>query len=84
MLNSKTELKRKKHIWKSGRSNKYEEDQDSPHLDMEKENLEMLSQSQLQQRTEANAWITSMANAMWEMRPRYNSDENKNENNNNE
>ncbi|WCJ38243.1 hypothetical protein M5689_019315 [Euphorbia peplus] len=54
----------------------YEEDQASPHLDMEDENHELLSQSQLQQRTEATAWRASIANTMWEMRPRYNDDNN--------
>ncbi|KAH6825955.1 hypothetical protein C2S53_001392 [Perilla frutescens var. hirtella] len=51
---------------------KYEEDQDLPPLDTEEENLEWLSQSQLRQRTEANACRMSIANAMWESRPIYN------------
>ncbi|KAH6837900.1 nuclease HARBI1-like protein [Perilla frutescens var. hirtella] len=55
----------------------YEGDQDLPPLDMEEENVEWLSQSQLQQRTEANAWRMSIANAMWESRPMYNDDGNK-------
>ncbi|KAH6779918.1 nuclease HARBI1-like protein [Perilla frutescens var. hirtella] len=45
----------------------YEGDQD-----LEEENLEWLSQSQLQQKTEANAWRMSIANAMWESRSMYN------------
>ncbi|KAH6760558.1 nuclease HARBI1-like protein [Perilla frutescens var. frutescens] len=54
----------------------YEGDQDLPPLDTEEEKLEWLSQSQLQQRTEPNAWRMSIANAMWEMRPMYNGDGN--------
>ncbi|KAH6794826.1 nuclease HARBI1-like protein [Perilla frutescens var. hirtella] len=50
----------------------YEGDQDIPPLDAEEENVECLSQSQLQQRTEANAWRMSIANVMWESRPIYN------------
>ncbi|KAH6835393.1 hypothetical protein C2S53_003244 [Perilla frutescens var. hirtella] len=50
----------------------YEGDQDVPPLDKKEENVECLSQSQLQQRTEANAWRISIANAMWESRPIYN------------
>ncbi|KAL6214003.1 hypothetical protein ACLB2K_013441 [Fragaria x ananassa] len=52
-----------------------EDDQSPSHLDMEDENLELLSQSQLQQRTEANAWRTSIANAMWARRRRNDDDE---------
>ncbi|KAH6802699.1 nuclease HARBI1-like protein [Perilla frutescens var. frutescens] len=43
---------------------KYEGDQDLPPLNMEEENVEWLSQSQLQQRTKANTWRMSIANAM--------------------
>ncbi|KAH6818771.1 nuclease HARBI1-like protein [Perilla frutescens var. frutescens] len=42
----------------------YERDQDIPPLDAEEENVEWLSQSQLQQRTETNAWRMSIANAI--------------------
>ncbi|KAH6828961.1 nuclease HARBI1-like protein [Perilla frutescens var. hirtella] len=63
-------------LWKECRSNEfsveYEGDQDLPPLDTKEENLEWLSQSQLQQRTKANAWRMSIANAMWESRPIYN------------
>ncbi|KAL6546493.1 hypothetical protein OROMI_022214 [Orobanche minor] len=61
-----------------------EEDQASPHLDMEDENHELLSQSQLEQRAEANSWRASIANAMWEMRPRYNNDGNEEDDNEDE
>ncbi|KAH6775053.1 nuclease HARBI1-like protein [Perilla frutescens var. hirtella] len=54
----------------------YEGDQDLPPPHPEEENIEWLSQSQLQQRTEANAWRMSIANSMWEARPTYNVDEN--------
>ncbi|KAH6792547.1 nuclease HARBI1-like protein [Perilla frutescens var. hirtella] len=50
----------------------YEGDQDVPPLDAEEDSVECLSQSQQQQKTEANAWIMSIANAMWESRPIYN------------
>ncbi|KAH6825318.1 nuclease HARBI1-like protein [Perilla frutescens var. hirtella] len=56
-----------------------EGDQDVPPLDTEEENVEWLSQSQLQQRTEANAWRMSIANAMWESRPMNNGDGNEND-----
>ncbi|KAH6799248.1 dessication-induced 1VOC superfamily protein [Perilla frutescens var. frutescens] len=42
----------------------YEGDEDLPPPPPEEENMEWLSQSQLQQRTEANAWRMSIANAM--------------------
>nr|XP_011468540.1 PREDICTED: uncharacterized protein LOC105352672 [Fragaria vesca subsp. vesca] len=58
-----------------------EDDQSPSHLDMEDENLELLSQSQLQQRTEANAWRTSIANAMWARRPRNDDDEDEEDSN---
>ncbi|KAL6587678.1 hypothetical protein OROMI_000656 [Orobanche minor] len=61
-----------------------EQDQAPPHLDMEDEDHELLSQSQLEQRAEANAWRMSIANAMWEMRPMYNRGENEDENNEDE
>ncbi|KAH6793608.1 hypothetical protein C2S52_004085 [Perilla frutescens var. hirtella] len=51
---------------------KYEGDEDLPPPPPEEENMEWLSQSQLQQRTEANAWRMSIANAIWETRPTYN------------
>ncbi|KAH6772261.1 nuclease HARBI1-like protein [Perilla frutescens var. frutescens] len=54
----------------------YEGDEDLPPSPPEEENMEWLSQSQLQQRTEANAWRMSIANAMWEARPTYNDDGN--------
>ncbi|KAH6827270.1 nuclease [Perilla frutescens var. hirtella] len=60
----------------SRNATEYEGDQDLSPLDTEEENLEWLSQSQLQQRTEANAWKMSIANAMWDMRPMYNGDGN--------
>ncbi|KAH6833666.1 nuclease HARBI1-like protein [Perilla frutescens var. hirtella] len=63
-------------LWKECHSDEfpveYEGDQDLPPLDTEEENFEWLSQSQLQQRTEANAWRMSIANVMWESRPIYN------------
>ncbi|KAL6560162.1 hypothetical protein OROHE_006400 [Orobanche hederae] len=61
-----------------------EEDQASSHLDMEDAYHELLSQSQLEQRAEANSWRASIANAMWEMRPRYNSDGNEEDDNEDE
>ncbi|KAH6760193.1 hypothetical protein C2S51_017142 [Perilla frutescens var. frutescens] len=54
----------------------YEGDEDLPPPSPEEENMKWLSQSQLQQRTEANAWRMSIANAMWEARPTYNDDGN--------
>ncbi|KAH6781164.1 hypothetical protein C2S52_012401 [Perilla frutescens var. hirtella] len=54
----------------------YEGDQDLPPPPPEEENMEWLSQSQLQQRTEANAWRMSIVNSMWEARPTYNGDGN--------
>ncbi|XP_062019062.1 uncharacterized protein LOC133735684 [Rosa rugosa] len=60
-----------------------EDDQSSSYLDMEDENLELLSQSQQQQRAEANAWRISIADAMWNDRPR-NDDINGNQEDNNE
>ncbi|KAH6817817.1 hypothetical protein C2S51_001420 [Perilla frutescens var. frutescens] len=54
----------------------YEGDEDLPPPPPEEENMEWLSQSQLQQRTEANAWRMSIANDMWEARPTYNDDGN--------
>ncbi|KAH6772075.1 nuclease HARBI1-like protein [Perilla frutescens var. frutescens] len=54
----------------------YEGDEDLPPPHPEEENMEWLSQSQLQQRTEANAWRMSIANAMWEVRPTCNGDGN--------
>ncbi|KAH6771423.1 nuclease HARBI1-like protein [Perilla frutescens var. hirtella] len=57
----------------------YEGDEDLPPPPLEEENMEWLSQSQLQQRTEANAWRMSIANAMWEARPTYNGDGNDDE-----
>ncbi|KAH6764130.1 nuclease HARBI1-like protein [Perilla frutescens var. frutescens] len=54
----------------------YEGDEDLPPPPPEEENMEWLSQSQLQQRMEANAWRMSIANAMWEARPTYNGDGN--------
>ncbi|KAL6191479.1 hypothetical protein ACLB2K_037869 [Fragaria x ananassa] len=58
-----------------------EDDQSPSHLDMEDENFELLSQSQLQQRTKANAWRTSIANAMWARRPRNDDDEDEEDSN---
>ncbi|KAH6759173.1 nuclease HARBI1-like protein [Perilla frutescens var. frutescens] len=57
----------------------YEGDEDLPPPPPEEENMEWLSQSQLQQRTEANAWRMSIANAILEARPTYNSDGNDDE-----
>ncbi|KAH6789455.1 hypothetical protein C2S51_004461 [Perilla frutescens var. frutescens] len=54
----------------------YEGDQDLPPPPPEEENMEWLSQSQLQQRTKANACRMSIANSMWEARPTYNGDGN--------
>ncbi|KAH6777997.1 hypothetical protein C2S51_009309 [Perilla frutescens var. frutescens] len=54
----------------------YERDEDLPPPPPEEENMECLSQCQLQQRTEANTWRMSIANAMWEARPTYNGDGN--------
>ncbi|XP_050385110.1 uncharacterized protein LOC126801712 [Argentina anserina] len=59
-----------------------EDDQSSPFLDMEDENLELLSQSQRQQRAEANAWRTTIADAMWDDRPRNDDDENEDDQDN--
>ncbi|XP_024190319.1 uncharacterized protein LOC112194302 [Rosa chinensis] len=58
-----------------------EDDQSSSYLDMEDENLELLSQSQQQQRAEANAWRISIADAMWNDRP-WNDDNGNQEDNN--
>ena len=58
-----------------------EDDQSAPYSDMEDENLELLSESQLRQRAEANAWRTSIADAMWARRPRNGGDENEADNN---
>ncbi|KAH6827125.1 nuclease HARBI1-like protein [Perilla frutescens var. hirtella] len=65
---------------KRGRSDEfrveYEGDQDLPPPPPEEENMKWLSQSQLQQRTEANAWRVSIANSIWEARLTYNGDGN--------
>ncbi|XP_062013206.1 uncharacterized protein LOC133729658 [Rosa rugosa] len=61
------------------------QENDSPsssYLDMEDENLELLSQSQQRQRAEANAWRLTIAEAMWEDRPR--NDDNESQENNND
>ncbi|KAH6813174.1 nuclease HARBI1-like protein [Perilla frutescens var. frutescens] len=57
----------------------YEGDEYLPPPPPEEENMEWLSQSQLQQRTEANVWRMSIANTMWEARPTYNGDGNDDE-----
>ncbi|KAL6197353.1 hypothetical protein ACLB2K_032962 [Fragaria x ananassa] len=56
----------------------------SSYLDMEDENLELLAQSQLQQRAEANAWRLSIAEAMWRDRPRNGDNGSQEDNNENE
>ncbi|KAL6193812.1 hypothetical protein ACLB2K_034896 [Fragaria x ananassa] len=56
----------------------------SSYLDMEDENLELLSQSQLRQRAEANAWRLSIAEAMWRDRPRNGDNGSQEDNNENE
>ncbi|KAL6531588.1 hypothetical protein OROMI_027951 [Orobanche minor] len=78
-------------FWKECRLDEFpvepEEIQASPHLDMEDENHELLSQSRLEQRAEVNEWMASIANAMWEMWLMHNGDENEeggNEDQNNE
>ncbi|XP_057803463.1 uncharacterized protein LOC131018776 [Salvia miltiorrhiza] len=45
-----------------------EEENSAPDVENDADNLEYLSQSQLSQRNEANAWRASIANAMWEKR----------------
>ena len=56
----------------------------SSYLDMEEENLELLSQTQQRQRAEANAWRLSIAEAMWADRPRNDDNENQEDNNENQ
>ncbi|XP_057792247.1 uncharacterized protein LOC131009032 [Salvia miltiorrhiza] len=48
----------------------------APDVENDANNLEYLSQSQLSQRNEANAWRASIANAMWENRSMYGNDGN--------
>ncbi|KAM7518807.1 hypothetical protein LguiB_017769 [Lonicera macranthoides] len=54
------------------------------HLDIEEENLELLSQTQQQQRADANAWRLTIAEAMWNDRPHNNENGNQEDNNENE
>ncbi|VFQ71810.1 unnamed protein product [Cuscuta campestris] len=51
------------------------ESSSSSYLDMEEENFEILSQTQQQQRTEANAWRHGIAEAMWGDRPQNDANE---------
>ncbi|XP_057790941.1 uncharacterized protein LOC131008056 [Salvia miltiorrhiza] len=53
-----------------------EEENVAPDVENDVDNLEYLSQSQLSQRNEANAWRASIANAMWEKRSTYGNDGN--------
>ncbi|VFQ97218.1 unnamed protein product [Cuscuta campestris] len=47
----------------------------SSYLNMEEENFDILSQTQQQQRTEANAWRHGIAEAMWGDRPQNDANE---------
>ncbi|VFQ64996.1 unnamed protein product [Cuscuta campestris] len=51
------------------------ESSSSSYLDMEEENSEILSQTQQQQRTEANAWRHGIAEAMWADSPQNDANE---------
>ncbi|KAM7467275.1 hypothetical protein LguiB_014837 [Lonicera macranthoides] len=61
-----------------------ENDSSPSHLDIEEENLELLSQTQQQQRADANAWRLTIAEAMWNDRPHNNENGNQEDNNENE
>ncbi|KAM7471053.1 hypothetical protein LguiA_009236 [Lonicera macranthoides] len=61
-----------------------ENDSSPSYLDIEEENLELLSQTQQQQRVDANAWRLTIAEAMWNDRPHNNENENQKDNNENE
>ncbi|KAM7523662.1 hypothetical protein LguiA_013564 [Lonicera macranthoides] len=61
-----------------------ENDSSPSHLDIEEENLELLSQTQQQQRADANAWRLTIAEAMWNDRPHNNENGNQDDNNENE
>ena len=56
----------------------------SSYLDMEEENLELLSQTQQRQRAEANAWRLGIAKARWADRLRNDDNGNQEDNNDNQ
>ncbi|KAM7528229.1 hypothetical protein LguiB_031639 [Lonicera macranthoides] len=61
-----------------------ENDPSLSYLDMEVENLSLLSQTQQQQRADANAWRLSIAEVMWNDRPQNNEKGNQEDNNESE